>query len=282
MTDKVPCRYFLNGCCKNGDTCRFAHDWSLEANMICRYYQAGNCIYGDKCRYDHIRPQEQPQCQSYTPPSIPKPQPAQQSQSQSQQFLLQQQQQQQQQQQVNIVNGSNSIKGGKMAWKPNVNAQVYKGEWEEDEEGEWEGDDFYEEGEKYFNEQEEFEPYDFYEEGEEYQNEQEGFDPWKQSAEQTIVGNSLPPDPADLPLCTEYQVMGQCKRDEDCPYIHGDFCDICEKYAIHPYNEEQQKLHTEEKKFERKKIKKRQKKKKQQKKAQGKFLKNNKKNKKGE
>jgi hypothetical protein len=43
-------------------------------------------------------------------------------------------------------------------------------------------------------------------------------------------------DPAEIPLCNEYAAQGYCSAGEECCYIHGDACEICGYYCIHPYN----------------------------------------------
>lgn len=48
--------------------------------------------------------------------------------------------------------------------------------------------------------------------------------------------------PSD-PLCPYAEASGICKK-LDCPYLHGDICDLCGAAALHPYNEEHRKKHT--------------------------------------
>ncbi|XP_063845141.1 E3 ubiquitin-protein ligase makorin-2-like [Scylla paramamosain] len=56
----VLCRYFMNGVCREGDRCHFSHNRdSSRPSMICRYYLKGNCYYGRSCRYDHTWPGHQ-------------------------------------------------------------------------------------------------------------------------------------------------------------------------------------------------------------------------------
>ncbi|ESO85220.1 hypothetical protein LOTGIDRAFT_221472 [Lottia gigantea] len=54
-TSSVQCRYFLHGACKQGDQCKFAHDYNTAPSMICRYYLKGCCAYGANCRFDHVK-----------------------------------------------------------------------------------------------------------------------------------------------------------------------------------------------------------------------------------
>ncbi|GAX86208.1 hypothetical protein CEUSTIGMA_g13622.t1 [Chlamydomonas eustigma] len=50
-------------------------------------------------------------------------------------------------------------------------------------------------------------------------------------------------DPADLPLCTQYMIHGSCPHGEGCHLIHGNLCNTCERYALHPYNPEEAEQH---------------------------------------
>ena len=33
-------------------------------------------------------------------------------------------------------------------------------------------------------------------------------------------------DPADVGLCPDWERRGTCRREDDCPLIHGDFCEV--------------------------------------------------------
>ncbi|XP_001606052.2 probable E3 ubiquitin-protein ligase makorin-1 isoform X1 [Nasonia vitripennis] len=45
------------------------------------------------------------------------------------------------------------------------------------------------------------------------------------------------------PLCPYAEASGICKK-VNCTYLHGDICDMCSRPALHPYNEEMRKKHT--------------------------------------
>jgi E3 ubiquitin-protein ligase makorin len=45
------------------------------------------------------------------------------------------------------------------------------------------------------------------------------------------------------PLCPQAEATGFCKK-MNCPYLHGDICDMCSRPALHPHNEELRKKHT--------------------------------------
>ncbi|XP_061899225.1 E3 ubiquitin-protein ligase makorin-2-like [Entelurus aequoreus] len=56
-TKQVTCRYFLHGVCREGSRCMFSHDPSnSKPSTICKFYQRGVCAYGERCRYDHVKP----------------------------------------------------------------------------------------------------------------------------------------------------------------------------------------------------------------------------------
>lgn len=49
--------------------------------------------------------------------------------------------------------------------------------------------------------------------------------------------------PSLEPLCPYAQAMGICKK-LNCTYLHGDICELCNRAALHPHNEELRKKHT--------------------------------------
>lgn len=44
------------------------------------------------------------------------------------------------------------------------------------------------------------------------------------------------------PLCPYAEANVICKK-INCPYLHGDICDMCSRPALHPFNEEMRKKH---------------------------------------
>ncbi|OTF82154.1 E3 ubiquitin-protein ligase makorin-1-like protein, partial [Euroglyphus maynei] len=50
---------------------------------------------------------------------------------------------------------------------------------------------------------------------------------------------------ASLPLCTFYQTHGFCVY-QNCRSIHGELCDLCGYFSMHPYNKQQSDLHRSE------------------------------------
>jgi len=53
-------------------------------------------------------------------------------------------------------------------------------------------------------------------------------------------------DPATVSLCSQYLAGGSCQRGDDCPLIHGDLCEFCHRFALHPYDGEAAAQHTEQ------------------------------------
>ncbi|CAI5448407.1 unnamed protein product [Caenorhabditis angaria] len=49
------CRYFANGACSKGDSCRYSHDRSKQSKDVCQFYQVGKCSFGNTCKFHHIR-----------------------------------------------------------------------------------------------------------------------------------------------------------------------------------------------------------------------------------
>jgi hypothetical protein len=44
-------------------------------------------------------------------------------------------------------------------------------------------------------------------------------------------------------LCVIHEDGLICPDGENCIYVHGDFCEFCSKFSLHPYNEQLRKLH---------------------------------------
>lgn len=50
---------------------------------------------------------------------------------------------------------------------------------------------------------------------------------------------------AALPLCEYHMISGACP-DKKCRAVHGDLCEICSKYIVHPHNPEFNEQHVKE------------------------------------
>ncbi|XP_033900480.3 probable E3 ubiquitin-protein ligase makorin-1 isoform X2 [Acipenser ruthenus] len=54
-TDRIPCRHFIHGTCRLGQSCHFSHQLPVwKSSQICKYFQKGRCWFGDRCRYQHV------------------------------------------------------------------------------------------------------------------------------------------------------------------------------------------------------------------------------------
>lgn len=59
-----PCKYFIHGMCRFGESCFFSHEPPIskhpQVRQICRYFLAGKCSFGQHCFYDHTTPTNSP------------------------------------------------------------------------------------------------------------------------------------------------------------------------------------------------------------------------------
>lgn len=45
-------------------------------------------------------------------------------------------------------------------------------------------------------------------------------------------------------ICPYYEKNGECyRKDTDCPFAHGDHCDMCNQWSLHPFSQEKKKQH---------------------------------------
>ena len=58
-----PCRYFQQGFCSAGSSCRFSHETTVEPptslkklDVLCQFYPRGLCKEGTNCRFSHSIP----------------------------------------------------------------------------------------------------------------------------------------------------------------------------------------------------------------------------------
>lgn len=72
-SSSILCRYFMHNACQKGNSCPFSHDRSTPPDLVCRFYLKGQCAYGDQCRYDHVRDRQQSSTKS-SKPSVRSPQ----------------------------------------------------------------------------------------------------------------------------------------------------------------------------------------------------------------
>lgn len=56
------------------------------------------------------------------------------------------------------------------------------------------------------------------------------------------IDDSTDEEKAKLPLCPYVE----CPGPQYCSYIHGDLCDLCNCFVLHPYNEQQRRKHRDD------------------------------------
>ncbi|CAN0377876.1 unnamed protein product, partial [Ectocarpus sp. 8 AP-2014] len=53
-SSRPPCRFFVLGKCKFGDSCTFSHDQRDGRLPVCSFFEKnGSCRYGDDCKFLH-------------------------------------------------------------------------------------------------------------------------------------------------------------------------------------------------------------------------------------
>jgi len=55
---QVLCRFFVNGMCRAEENCPYGHDMMLsnKGTIACKFFATGTCAHGDKCRFSHGDP----------------------------------------------------------------------------------------------------------------------------------------------------------------------------------------------------------------------------------
>ncbi|KAI8464540.1 MAG: hypothetical protein J3K34DRAFT_526124 [Monoraphidium minutum] len=208
MTSKVPCKFFLSGCCAYGDGCRFSHDGAGGGGggggagvgvggggrEVCKFFLAGNCAYGAQCRFEHSGAPHGGGGSGRRPPAGPH------------------------------HGGGGRGGGGGGPPPPGMPAH-----------GEWSGGVYkWPSGADEFGLLESMDPnpnWDDYMDP----DEMEAFEEWQREQMEGGGGDEFL-DPSDIPLCTEFEAGGACRGGDECPLIHGDPCESCGLFSIHPYN----------------------------------------------
>lgn len=163
---KELCRYYLNGCCRFGDSCFNSHDRStgLQPSNICRYYLAGCCAYGSSCRYEHKRPTTN---------------------------------------KIETNNTESLQKSTKLLTNLKTSTST-----------------------------ENKQPFSYF----------EALTGEKISEEEMKRLNIN----SESQLCPYYEKDIECPFDDNCEYIHGDICDLCQMACLHPFDDKQRETHRKE------------------------------------
>lgn len=252
MTDKVLCRYYLHGACRNGQDCHFSHDWSTPASQVCKFYLQGRCAFGDSCRYDHVRPSwRHDQRRSdphpgYVPPQIHRP-PVDDdwddgaaggagSGGDDRSAAISQDL-------AGLALGSGGQQGG-------------RGDEGGDEEAAWNLPD------SLLDEHAEPEEYAdntdlFYDDDEVDEDDDESYYGGCMSGQGAWQGQRILSSLASggsgragwaqcRGLCGQYLMTGTCTSGTSCKLLHGNYCEVCSKWALHPSDCEAVAAHVQE------------------------------------
>ncbi|KAF6262683.1 hypothetical protein COO60DRAFT_1699128 [Scenedesmus sp. NREL 46B-D3] len=185
----------------------------MTSNVLCKYYMQGACAFGDQCRFSHNRQAETSQvCKYYLqgncaygdrcryehskPSWSGRGQPAPPSNYQAPRAVPKPP--------VGAPAQAADLSSAPSGGKPNWDDYMTPDEMDEFEQ---------------------------------WQAEQDQIDVAEAAAAQQggdFEGEIM--DPADIPLCNEYAATGTCSAGDDCLYVHGDVCEICGYYCVHPYN----------------------------------------------
>ncbi|XP_062515150.1 E3 ubiquitin-protein ligase makorin-1-like [Corticium candelabrum] len=205
---KILCKYFMSGACREGENCRFSHEWKSRPEMVCRYYLQGTCSYGKKCRYDHTKPTEQEKPSRKSREIIPPCPPAKHSFGEVAAYKSRM---------TTLTESALTIdmttltaaSGMPENW---AEAPEFVPSWMR---------------ETVDNDLDEFSSL---------------YSTITKAGAEVI--HVLSAEESAKLLCP-FAAMGSCEF-ESCPYLHGSVCDFCGKQCLHPYNLEQQHDHIRE------------------------------------
>ncbi|KIY96735.1 hypothetical protein MNEG_11227 [Monoraphidium neglectum] len=176
-----------------------------DSSQVCKFFLAGNCAYGDQCRFEHSGGRgDAIRPSSRRPPAGP-------------------------------GGGGPQYGGPPPPGQGEWSGGVYKWPSGADEFGLMESSDPNPNWDDYMDPEE-----------------MEAFELWQKEQLEGGGGGAYPDgfdgedlvDPSDIPLCQEYEAHGACAGGDECPLIHGEQCEGCGRYAIHPYNPELIAAHT--------------------------------------
>lgn len=219
-TRSVTCRYYKNGLCREGDSCRYRHPSESDADdeqsdnesttvpiISCRFFKWGTCKFGTRCKFNHstpvnktttIKQQNLPE-DNNNKTSLPLSSSACSSSSSS-----------------SSSSTSTSTEQIKMPSTSKIDEWVNAPEFipsiqinKSIEESSMSG----------------------------YYKTSPG------SYAKAVNSSGTTVNPASEPLCPYGEATGYCKKLE-CPYLHGDICELCDRAALHPFNEELRDKHT--------------------------------------
>jgi len=205
---QVLCRFFVNGMCRAGENCSYGHDMSLsnKGTIACKFYATGTCAHGDKCRFSHGDP---------IAPSI----------SSTTNSL------------ASSLNKM-TLNPSASSWTPNQAASASVGSWVNAAE-------FVPDSSKKLR---------ALPKTSQQEQEREGG-----GSMAAVSSNELEPkswaqvvnseamaevtiEEAESQLCP-FSLMEECRYGENCAYVHGLICDMCNQPILHPSHEAQRRHH---------------------------------------
>ncbi|XP_037108465.1 probable E3 ubiquitin-protein ligase makorin-2 isoform X3 [Syngnathus acus] len=207
-TKQVTCRYFLHGVCREGGRCMFSHDpSSSKPSTICKFYQRGVCAYGERCRYDHIKP-------SYRGGGGASEAKAGPGGGASVRPEARKPMREAQAGQLECLFGGVAVSPTREVPAASNHSYV-----------------------------------DAIRTGLEASAPEQGWDATRSLGSPQLTGHPRA-GPAqmggaypDLCQLCPYAAAGRCFREDGCPYLHGDRCEVCRLRVLHPHDAEQRRAH---------------------------------------
>ncbi|XP_054709680.1 probable E3 ubiquitin-protein ligase makorin-1 [Uloborus diversus] len=207
--DDVVCRFFLYSSCKEGDRCPFSHDTSRRTpDSVCRYYLQGKCQFGDHCRFDHI--------------------PMKDGENFKQRYRSDRHSAGSSRQQFECRNShaARPDSNKKDAYQPRYSF-LHRNAFKNDVSNSGMSGPH---SSNWVNAPE-FVP--------------KTVRSYADTVKSTIFTNPEPDKMHSEELCAAF-MEDACPFNDQCPFVHGNVCELCSKACLHPYDEKQRKEHTEQ------------------------------------
>ncbi|XP_065917991.1 E3 ubiquitin-protein ligase makorin-1-like isoform X2 [Dysidea avara] len=223
--EKYPllCRYFMNGCCKEGDNCLFSHNWTSKPDMVCRYYLKGCCVYGSGCRHDHVKPPNIPSSSSRG--EMPAPV--------SLASMKRQAELEQEGEQEPVDDKSNFTV---------LSSAKLPDNWEDLTSPSFKPPDNWVDAPEFVPGSSQHTTISNPKEEDVIIPDISSYSEAAKSGTEAEFIDKITPDVAALLLCP-FAAKGFCPFGDDCEYLHGLVCDLCGCECLHPYDISQQEEH---------------------------------------
>ncbi|XP_029456648.1 probable E3 ubiquitin-protein ligase makorin-2 isoform X2 [Rhinatrema bivittatum] len=209
-TRQVTCRYFLHGVCREGSRCLFSHDLQAsKPSTICKFYQKGQCAYGTRCRYDHIRPHPAAGVSvnsvpsGLPPPAFPNPVPLPEA---TPPVIKSKTESGRREKKTLVLRDRNLCGSTEEATSPSPACIPGCCSDQSESVG--------------------LKPHSYLE-------------AIRSGLEEVEAASSY----SDAQQLCPFAAAGTCHYGDSCLYLHGDVCEICELQVLHPFDQEQRKMH---------------------------------------